>query len=176
MRHILILPGNSSKNLAWEELMLSTFGGLFDSAYLHSYSHWKSGNANIDFVAEEAALKAHIRTLPAGAEVVIFAKSAGSLLAFQIIHHGVVVPAQCVFFGIPFDLAADDIFKQSWEAIDTFATPATAFHNLHDPTTSYDYTASILAAHAPHITLITTTELDHWYGDVDTYRNFLTLE
>ncbi len=173
MQHLIILPGNSSKNQAWGELMASHFGPQYDSVYLHIYQHWTSGEATIDFAFEEAALRAHMLSVPVGTEIVVFAKSAGSLLAFLALHHGVLTPVQCVFFGIPFDLAADNLFKNAWEPIDTFAIPALAFHNQKDPTTSYDYTVATLAAHAPHITLVTTTEHDHWYGDVETYQQYL---
>lgn len=65
------------------------------------------------------------------------------------------------------------MFKDSWEAIDTFTLPALAFHNVEDPTTSYEFTKATLAAHAPHIKLIATNEADHWYGDVANYDSYI---
>ncbi len=173
MRHLVILPGNSPKNQAWGELMLEAYTSQFDSAYMLKYDHWVSGEANIDFVREEEKLRAHVAQLPLGVDVVLMAKSAGSLLAFLAIHHGALTPSRCVFFGIPFDLAADGLFKNEWSSVMSFAIPAIAFHNIEDPITSYEFTKSILETYAPHITLITTHEADHWYGDTDTYKNFL---
>jgi hypothetical protein len=170
MRHLIVLPGNSQKNKAWGELMLTEYGAQFDSALMLEYDHWVSGEANIDFNKEEDKLRAHVATLPADTEVVLMAKSAGSLLAFLVIHHGAVTPNYCVFFGIPFDLAADNHFKDDWSPVDSFGIKAIAFHNVADPTTSYEFTKSVLDMHAPHITLITTNEADHWYGDTMTYN------
>ncbi len=169
MRHLIVLPGNSQKNKAWGELMLAEYATQFDSAFMLEYDHWESAEATINFTKEEEKLRAHVVTLPADTEVVLMAKSAGSLLAFLAIWHGAITPNYCVFFGIPFDLAADNLFKDDWSPVDSFAIKSIAFHNLADPTTSYEFTKSILAEHAPRITLITTNEADHWYGDVNNY-------
>jgi len=169
MQHLIVFPGNSLKNKAWGELILEHFSSQFDSAFMLSYDHWESGEANIDFAREEEKIRQHVDALPAGTEIILFAKSVGSLLAFLAIHHGALTPARCAFFGIPFDLASENIFKESWGPVDNFKIPAVALHNLEDPTTNYEFAKAALAAHAPHIKLVTTGEADHWYGDVATY-------
>ncbi len=174
MRHVIVLPGNSSKNKAWGELMLEHFSNQFDSAFMFSYDHWVSGETNINFVREEEKISQHVATLPVGTEIILFAKSAGSLLAFLAMYHGVFTPVRCVFFGIPFDLAATNLFMEGWEPVDSFTLPAVAFHNVEDPVTSYEFTKTTLAKHAPHITFIPTHEADHWYGSVDTYAQNLS--
>lgn len=170
MRHLIVLPGNSLKNKAWGELMLEMYTSQFDSAFMLEYDHWVSGEATIDFVREEEKLRAHVATMPADTEIILFAKSAGSLLAFLAIHHRAITPSHCVFFGIPFDLAADNLFKDDWSPVAAFSIPAIAFHNVADPTVSYEFTKTILETYAPKITLITTNETDHWYGDTVTYN------
>jgi hypothetical protein len=175
MKHLIVLPGNSPKNKAWGDLMIEHFGGQFDSVFMLSYDHWESGEANIDFVLEEENIRKHLATLPAGTEIVLFAKSAGSLLAFLAINHGAVVPLWCAFFGIPFDLASENLFKESWGPVDSFKIPAVAFHNKEDPTTSYEFTKTTLETRTPHISFITTNEADHWYGDVTEYEQYLNL-
>jgi hypothetical protein len=173
MRHLIVLSGNSLKNKAWGELMLAEYGPQFDTSYMLEYDHWASGEGNINFEVEEAKLRDYVASLGDTTEVTVFAKSAGSLLAFLAIHHGAVTPARVAFFGIPFDLAATELFKDNWGAVDAFKLPAIAFHNVEDPTTSYEFTKATLAAHAPHIKLITTHEADHWYGDTQTYKKSL---
>jgi hypothetical protein len=174
-KHLIVLPGNSLKNKAWGELMLETFGSRFDSVYMLAYDHWESGESLINFEREEAKLREHVTSLPPETQITLYAKSAGSLLAFLSIAHGVIHPARCAFFGIPFDLAAEGVCKDDWSIVDTFTIPAVAFHNVADPTTSYEYTKEILTTYAPHIELITTHELDHWYGDIATYTPHLFL-
>ncbi len=173
MRHLIVLPGNSYKNKTWGELMLEHYASQFDTSFMLEYDHWESGEKNIDFGREEEKLRVHVAALPANIEVVLMAKSVGSLLAFLSIYHGVIIPTRCLFFGIPFDLASPDMFKDSWAAVDTFKLPALAFHNVEDPTTSYEFTKATLAAHAPHIKLIATNEADHWYGDVANYDSYI---
>ena len=167
---MIILSGNSLKNKAWGELMLAEYGPRFDSVCKLAYDHWTSGESNINFMSEESKLAAHVATLALDTEIILFAKSAGSLLAFMAVAHGVVTPAKCIFFGIPFDLAAGNIFKDNWGAVETFSIPAIAFHNTNDPTTSYECTRDTLIEHNSAITLIETDELDHWYGDTVTYN------
>jgi len=170
MRHLIILSGNSLKNKGWGEFMMDEYSPRFDSAFMLNYDHWTSGEATINFETEEVKLAAHVATLSADTEIVLFAKSAGSLLAFMTIAHHVLMPIKCVFFGIPFDMAAENLFKDNWGAVDNFTIPAIAFHNTNDPTTKFEFTRDTLIEHNPAITLIETTESDHWYGDTLTYN------
>lgn len=173
MRHLIVLSGNSLKNKAWGELIQEHYAPQYDSSFMLEYDHWMSGEPNIDFAKEEAKLQAHVDGLSSDTEIILFAKSAGSLLALLTIHHGILKPTQVVFFGMPLDLAADNLFKDSWAPLVELNVPAMAFHNEFDPTTSYEFTKSMLAIHNPGIRFITTNESDHWYGDVVTYDRFL---
>jgi hypothetical protein len=173
MSHLIVLSGNSLKNKGWGELMLNHFASQFDSLFMLEYDHWVSGESNIDFAIEEAKLKTHIESLSLDTEITLFAKSAGSLLALQIMHHEILTPIQVVFFGMPLDLAADNHFKESWAPLSGVKVPAIAFHNIADPTTSYEFTKSMLTTHNPSITLITTHKSDHWYGDLETYDSYI---
>lgn len=173
MRHLIVLSGNSLKNKAWGELIVEHYSPMYDSVFMLEYSHWESGEPLIDFVSEEAKLRAHVATLAPDTEVILFAKSAGSLLGLLAIAHGAVTPARSVFFGMPLDMAAGGIFKDDWSPLTSFRVPAIAFHNLEDPTTSYEFTKATLKEKAPHITLVTTHEADHWYGDLTTYDPYI---
>lgn len=173
MQHLIILPGNSKENQTWGEVMRDHYGPRFGSVHVATYEHWDMGGPIIDFNVELTKLKERPAPLFAESEVVLFAKSAGALLAFLAVAEGCVVPKTCVFFGIPFDLAAKQLFADDWSAVADFTVPAIAFHNRSDPTTDYRFTAATLAQYAPHIELITTTEMDHWYGDTDTYDSHI---
>jgi len=169
MKQLIILPGNSLKNKTWGEVMLAHYGPRFDSAYMQSYEHWENDESVIDFDVELVKLRERTAPLFEEMETVVMAKSAGALLAFVAVDEGILKPAKCVFFGIPFDLAAEGIFKDDWSAVENFSVPALAFHNEKDPTADYRYTMVILAQYAPHIKLVTTYEPDHWYGNTDVY-------
>lgn len=169
MRHLIILPGNNVRNRAWGEMILTHYQTDFDSCFLRSYSHWESGKPNIDFNLEETKLEEHLATLPAGKQIYVMAKSVGSLLALLMINNRTVTPEHGFFFGLPLDLVAQDSLWKDWEPLQNLTTPSLAFHNLKDPTANYEFSRSILQKYAPRITLITTQEVDHWYGDLVTY-------
>ncbi len=175
MRHLIVLPGNSLKNKAWGELILEHYAPQYDSSYMLAYDHWESGEPNINFTKEEAKLQAHVESLSPDTEIILFAKSAGSLLGLLAIHNNVIKPVQVVFFGMPLDLAANNLFKDSWEPLSELKIPAIAFHNEADPTTSYEFTKSMLTTYNPNIQFITTHESDHWYGDLEAYDQHIQL-
>jgi hypothetical protein len=170
MDQLIVLPGNSIKNKVWGESVIEQYGSRFDSVFVLVYDHWESGEQNIDFATEIEKLRAHVAVLQPGTNVYLFAKSVGTLLAFMTIAEKVVAPVRCIFFGIPFDLAATDLFKDAWGVVDTFYIPALAFHNVEDPTTSFSFTKEILESHVPTVTLMATNEADHWYGDFEEYN------
>ena len=175
MTHLIVLPGNSPKNKTWGELMLATYGARFDSSFMQTYDHWESGESTIDFEREQSKLAAQVAALALDTSLILFTKSAGSLLAFLAISKKIITPTKCVFFGIPFDLAADSLFKDGWSVVDGFTIPAVAFHNQFDPTAEYVFTRDILSVHAPHITLVTLPESDHSYHNVALYTDTLNL-
>ena len=171
MTHLIVLPGNSIKNKIWGALMVATYGDYFDSSFMLAYDHWESGESSINFTREAVKLVEHIQTLPPQTDIILFAKSAGSLLAFMVIKAGVLVPVKCVFFGIPFDLAAAGVFANDWSAVDQFTLPAIAFHNEFDPIAGYVFTREILQVHAPHVVLVTVPEADHSYHNIELYKD-----
>ncbi len=174
MKELIILPGNSVKNRTWGEVMRDHYGPQFDSVHLHTYEHWETGDPIIDFDVELVKLRERTSPLFQDVELTIMAKSAGSLLAFVAVAEAILKPTKCVFFGIPFDLAAEGIFKDDWSAIENFTIPAIAFHNQNDPTADYRYTMATLAQYAPHVELVTTPEEDHWYGNTALYDTYLS--
>ncbi len=173
MRVLLVLPGNSLKNKAWGEAIAEHYGPRFDQVINHQYEHWENGAPNIDFSRETERLREAVAAVPEGSELVVCAKSAGSLLTFIAVKAGALAPARCVFFGIPFEMASTGLFEHDWSPVESFAIPAIAFHNEADPTAAYAPTAETIAARCPHITLVTTHEVDHWYGDFTSYDSYL---
>ncbi len=166
---LIILPGNNVTNQTWGELVRDHYGPQFTSVHLVEYEHWAKEEPIIDFDVELVKLREREQPLFPSEQTVVMAKSAGALLAFVATSEGIVKPDACVFFGIPFAMATEDIFKDDWSPVTNFTAPSIAFHNVHDPTADYRYTMATLAEKAPHIELITTDGEDHWYGDFPEY-------
>lgn len=167
--HLLILPGSSKKNQTWGELVCEQYGPRFTSVHVAGYEHWAHGTPTIDFTVELQNLRDRQNVLFDDLSLVVMAKSAGALLAFIGVTDGIIQPRACIFFGIPFDLAAEGVFKSDWSLVQNFSVPSLAFHNEHDPTADYRYTVATIAQYVPHIKLVTTEGDDHWYGDFTTY-------
>ena len=172
---LIILPGNNVTNQTWGELVRDYYGPQFTSVHLVEYEHWAKEEPIIDFDVELVKLREREQSLFPGEQTVVMAKSAGALLAFVASAEGIIAPDACVFFGIPFAMAADDIFKDDWSAVSNLTVPGVAFHNRQDPTADYRYTQAVLAEHTPQIELITTAGDDHWYGDFSHYDNKIQL-
>jgi hypothetical protein len=167
MKHLVVLSGNSPRNRAWGEGCVAHFGSRFDSVYMQEYDHWARNSKDIDVELELAKLAEAVKSLKG--EVYVLAKSIGSLLILLAIQRGTLSPEKCVFFGMPLELAAEDLFNGDWSALSEFSTPAIAFHNDEDPI-SYPYTKNALFEHGSgSIELITRKGDNHDYLDFAEY-------
>lgn len=147
MKKLVILPGNSPKNKTWGEEVAATYGAQFDAVYQQDYDHWESGEETIDFEREAEKLRDAVAS-DGGADVehYVFAKSFGSILTLLSVHKGYVVPAKCVFFGMPLNLVEEqNIFGGNWAPLRDFSVPAIAFHNEDDPVADHTFTSNTLA-------------------------------
>lgn len=70
----------------------------FETTYCHDYAHWENDEPEINLDLEIERLGAATRNL---SPYMIFAKSAGSILASKAIAEGVLHPAACLFVGFP---------------------------------------------------------------------------
>ena len=165
MKKLIVLPGNSVSNQAWGEAAAEYFGDWFREVYLQYYDHWESGEANINLESELVKLKEVVIKDDVETEYVIVAKSIGSILALLAIHLEIINPEKCVFFGMPLDLAAADIFKDNWSALSDLKVPTLSFHNEADPTANFHFTKNILTAHAPAIKLVARSGNNHNYDE-----------
>ena len=175
MHVLVILPGNNVKNQKWGEAVAEYYGNQFDEAFLQIYDHWKTGEETMEFAKEIKKLADKIAGWPEGTSVTVFAKSSGALLALLAIKQGVFRPEKCVFFGIPFDLAAQTIFKDDWTPLQDFHIPTITFHNDEDPIANYSFTKKAIEEKGnTNIKLITTRGNDHGYFDFPLYDPYLS--
>lgn len=134
MKKLIILPGNSKRNQAWGEGARDYFGSWFDDVYLQYYDHWQTDSNDMDIETELEKLRQ-----AAGEEIVVFAKSIGTILTLLAVSKGFINPSKCVFFGMPLDYAAEGLLKDNWSPLRDFSTPTLAFHNVDDPTASCSF-------------------------------------
>jgi hypothetical protein len=168
MKKLLVLAGGSKRNEAWGEACSEFFKDYFDSMHFIRYDHWATSEANLDFVAELKKITATVEGAGED-EWYIFAKSIGSILALKAIATDVISPTKCVFFGMPFSVVKDTLFKNDWSLLETFIVPTLAFHNDNDPTALYDLAKEKITALAPSIKLETLHGDNHDYLDFGVY-------
>jgi len=171
MKKLIVLSGNSARNQAWGEGVVGYYGKYFDDVYMQYYAHWEAGEKEIDIQQELDTLKMQADTHTSDEEVIVFAKSIGSLLTLLSTQSKVLNPKYCIFFGMPLELAAGELFKNDWSALENFSVPSLAFHNDRDPI-NYEYTRDALVQHNPeYIKLMSLAGDNHDYLDFEDYEN-----
>lgn len=169
MKKLLILPGNSPRNQAWGEAAAKFFDGQFDEIYLQFYNHWETGEALIDVPDELDKILAYTDQSEADDEWYICAKSVGSLVALIAVQEELIKPIKCIFFGMPLDTAAEELFKDDWSALTDFAVPTLVFHNDNDPVASFEFTKKEIADLGPDFIFKALSGDTHDYLDFSVY-------
>jgi len=170
MKKLLILPGNSPRNQAWGEACADFFGDQFDEIYLQLYDHWETGEEVIDVPTELDKILEMIEGDEADSQWYICAKSVGSLVALIAVQEDIINPVKCIFFGMPLDGAAEELFAEDWSALADFAIPTLVFHNDADPIADCDFTAQKLTELGQNITFKKLSDDTHDYLNFELYQ------
>ncbi len=174
MKQLIVFPGNNVENRTWGEMMGETYAPYVDTVDVLSYDHWVTGDPMIDFALELDKLTARYSILPLGGEIYIIAKSSGALLALQALEARILQPKHSFFFGVPFDLAEQfSVFGCSMSPLMTVTSPIAAFHNVKDPVADFRFTEAVFTQYLPHVSIVKTSEENHWYGDTDVYDAYI---
>lgn len=126
---LILLSGNSVNTKGWIESVEEELRGLFDSTHIQYYKHWKSGEKLIDI---EYELDALIKYLENKGNYIIFAKSAGSIIALKGIAEGKLSPEKCMFAGVPIKWC-DELNLPVREWIKDYSTPTFFIQKTNDP-------------------------------------------
>lgn len=170
MKKLLILPGNSPRNQAWGEAAAEFFSEQFDEIYLQLYNHWETGEAVIDVPDELDKIIATVEGGQADDEWYICAKSVGALVALIAVQEEIIQPIKCIFFGMPLDMAGEELFKDDWSALTDFAVPALVFHNDNDPVANFAFTKAKIEAVGQDFVFKPLKGDTHDYLDFATYE------
>jgi hypothetical protein len=156
-----LLPGNSIRNKAWIYEVGDALSPLFEDSYIHNYSHWGSGEENIDFDLEAKKLSEKISGLK---NYVIFAKSIGSVLALDGINKQALKPTKCMFCDIPLKMILEEsIPLKEW--LSRADMQIVIIQNSHDPMGTYEELKSYLQPE-PKLKIIDVA------GDTQSYNDF----
>jgi hypothetical protein len=162
---IVLLPGNDKSNKVWIDAVDVETRGLFTHTIVHYYDHWwKEGSGlvlDIDSELERLATQ-----LDGVGRSLIFAKSAGVVLALYGIYEGVLDPEVAVFVGTPIQWARDQGYDvDNW--LINYSLPTLFIQQEHDPAVfANDLETFLSEKNVTHHMLRSIPGSDHRYSDV----------
>jgi len=161
---LILLAGNSSSNKTWIEKVENILKPFFEETRIQYYKHWSSGAELIDFDDELLALQNLVSDF---SEYIIFAKSAGALLALKGVKEGAIKPSKCIFAGTAINWGkANNFDVDAW--LNKYSVPTLFIQKTSDPTCSYQELEMILKDR--NITNFNIKEItgdDHSYDDME---------
>ncbi len=167
---LILLSGNSVRTKEWIESVEEELRGLFDSTYIHYYNHWQTGEKNIDLDFELGRLSKYLNNKK---NYVIFAKSAGVVLAIRAISEGKISPKKCMFVGIPLSWCIEQgISFTSW--IKNYKIPTYFVQKTEDPYLNSDKLNKILEENdVKNFKLIEIPGEDHHYENLKELKELM---
>lgn len=102
---IFLLAGQSIKNKEWIEKVEGEFRKEFQDTTVLYYDHWDSNSNNIDIEKESSKLVKMINEYKG--EYLIFAKSIGTIVFYNIVEKLKRKPKGVLMVGVPYDLASE---------------------------------------------------------------------
>ncbi len=172
--NLIIIPGNGPTNKEWAEKARDYFAKDFKSVTVQYYDHWSKGAELIDMDTELKKLTDTINT--SLGQIVILAKSIGTVLAMYTIHSKVVDSsriAKCIFVGLPPVWARTNGFDiDGWSA--DYTIPTTLIQNDQDPVaTANDIRKEQLSGKFTSLKLVEQRGDDHVYEDFSGIEKYL---
>jgi hypothetical protein len=169
--NLILLPGNDKNNKAWIDSVDTELSPYFDRTAIHYYDHWWSSDAGeIDLEIELDKLAATVEQFDT---YVIFAKSAGVLLALYGIYEGVLDPELCIFVGSAIPWGYDRGFDlDNW--LINYSIPTLFIQKTADPALSFtDLNTILLDKNISGFSLKEIPGNDHYYEDVAQIRQLV---
>ncbi len=136
--NLLLLGGESLKNREWIKTVNDEFKPHFKKTYFQEYSHWQDNTPRINLDVEVEKLKNNLNNFE---PMIVFAKSAGSILAIKASAEGIIKPKACLFVGFPVFLASS-LPVDKWLEITSFKI--TIIQHTQDPAGPYVKTKNYL--------------------------------
>ncbi len=166
---LILLGGKHKSNKDWIINVETALKEYFDSSHVHEYTHWQTGEDLIKIEDEIEKLLAHVKDND-DKEYVIFAKSAGAVLAIKAIHEKKLAPLKCIFAGIAVNWARENKFAID-EWMKDYKVPTLFFQKTGDPAFSFaELQAWLLLQNVENYKMIQFPGKDHHYEDIESIK------
>lgn len=142
--NLILLPGNNKNNRLWIDAIDRAVSPDFTRTAVHYYDHWwtDGDEGEMDLDAELLKLASTVQEFD---KYVIFAKSAGVILALYGIFEGVLDPEVCIFVGSAVNWAkVREYDLDNW--LINFDIPSLFIQSEHDSDTSFKELEELLIA------------------------------
>ncbi len=169
--NLILLPGNDKSNKAWIDSIDTVFSPSFKQTAIHYYDHWWSSDAGeIDLEVELDKLAATVEQFDT---YVVFAKSAGVLLALYGIYEGVLDPEVCIFVGSAVNWGYERGYDlDNW--LINYSVPTLFIQKSQDPAISApDLKNLLMDKNVQRYSLQEIEGNDHYYDDIDQLRQLM---
>lgn len=169
---LVLLAGKSKRNKEWIEDVEKNVKDMFDSTYIQYYEHWKNEEEKLmDFDLELSRLQSEVQEKDG---YVVFAKSAGALLALRAISEGAIKPLKCVFCGAAVNWGlSKGLPIDVW--LESLSMPVLFIQKTEDPAISFEELRELLRAKGVvDFTMVEQEGDDHHYGDLELLRKEIT--
>ena len=166
--NMILLPGKSSKNKVWIEKIETSFKTHYPLTFTLDYSHWETENGDLNFELELEKLKNLAKEKD---EIVIFAKSAGAILAMKAIFDKDIKPTACIFAGtaVGWAQATQENFD-SW--LQDYSVPTLFIQKTSDPAIAAEDLNELLTdSNAQNYKLLEIPGDNHDYEDINLLVN-----
>lgn len=163
---LVLLGGNSLKNLDWINKASDYFKQNFPSNKILYYQHWTNSNLEMDLNLEAKKL---VKISKDSQNLTVFAKSAGIMTTLIAMKDYGLKPQKCVFVGFPSNVL-DDWGINYLPYLKEVNIQTTLFQNSEDPMGTYEKTKEIFEKNQiNNINLILEEGNTHDYNTFDKY-------
>lgn len=167
--NFILLPGNS--NQSWIEDVKNILSPAFpnDAFTVQQYHHHDLGLKMIDLDHEEVILSNTATILD---DVIIFAKSAGSILTIRSVANGTIHPKKCIFLGLPV-LWAQKNNIPLLESLSAYNSETLFIQQTEDPFCSARELKQLLKDSGKNFQVIEIPGNDHQYDDLELIKKLV---
>jgi len=164
--NLVLLGGNSGKNLDWVNKASDYFKQNFPSNKILYYQHWTNSGMEMDLNLEAKKL---VEIGKNNQNLTVFAKSAGIMTTLIAMKDYGLKPQKCVFVGFPSNVL-DDWGINYLPYLQEVNIQTTLFQNSDDPMGTYEKTKEIFEKNQiSNINLILEDGNTHDYNAFDKY-------
>ncbi len=167
---LLLLGWNNIHNQSRIKEVEQQLKSFFDETYIHIYQHRIAGEGDMDVEKEVDIVSVKIKDQK---DLVIFAKSLGTVLSMKLMIDKWIVPQVCIFVWLPLWY-----IRNMWFPLKTYLSkiscPVLFIQNKEDPAGSYTEVVREIGQISNNFSFVELPGSDHNYSDVEKFSEVIS--